>query len=271
MCTIGCLRPGRLGEDEYVLFKNKDFGRAHFDDRIVVEREVFGVEGITTWAGSDPDQDQFSGFSLGANSAGLLACDSNVRTLPDHANYDDLVEIALREGSDVASGAAAVQAAAEEKPYLWGNVLLIDGEGAAAVEVRGRRTAVMPLPGPAARTNHHPRWGVHPEQDDAVTSQTRWDSAQYQVERAGSVEDVFDLLGSHDDGDTGVCNHALYRTVYSYVLHHRAGETSLYVRQGAPCAGGLIHELTPPLGERWSPQAATDFRAAYPSVRAPAA
>lgn len=273
MCTIGCLRPGEPGGpggDGYVLFKNKDFGRAHFDDRIVVERDVFGVEGIITWAGSDPDRDRFSGFSLGANSAGLLACDSNVRTLPDHANYDDLVEIALREGSDVATGAAAVQAAAEEQPYLWGNVLLIDGEEAAAVEVRGRRTAVMTLPGPAARTNHHPRWGAHPEQDDTVTSQTRWDSAQYQVERAGSVEDVFALLGSHDDGDTGVCNHALYRTVYSYVLHHRDGETALYVRQGAPCAGGRIHQLTPPLGERWSPQAAADFRASYPSARAPA-
>ena len=78
MCTIGALR---LGEDDFVLFKNKDFGRPHFDDRIVVERDVFGVEGITTWAGSDPDRDRFSGFSIGANAAGLLACDSNVRTL----------------------------------------------------------------------------------------------------------------------------------------------------------------------------------------------
>ena len=268
MCTIGALR---LGEDDYVLFKNKDFGRPHFDDRIVAERDVFGVEGITTWADSDPDRDRFSGFSIGANAAGLLACDSNVRTLPDHANYDDLVEIALREGSDAESGAAAVQAAAAERPYLWGNVLLSDGDNQVVLEVRGHRASMMPLPGPAARTNHHPRWGVHPEQDDTSTSQTRWDSAQYRVERAGSVEDVFALLGSHDDGGTGVCNHALYRTVYSYVLRRRAGETVLFVRQGAPCAEGEIRELRLPLGERWSPAEAEAFRAAYPSARAQAA
>ena len=36
MCTTGVLR---LGDDDYVLFKNKDFGRTHFDDRIVLERD----------------------------------------------------------------------------------------------------------------------------------------------------------------------------------------------------------------------------------------
>ena len=72
MCTTGVVR---LGEDDYILFKNKDFGRTVFDDRLVVERDVFGIEGITTWAGTDPDLDQFSGFSIGANSSGLLVCD----------------------------------------------------------------------------------------------------------------------------------------------------------------------------------------------------
>ena len=41
MCTTGVLR---LGPNDYLLFKNKDFGRGHFDDRVVLDRDVFGVE-----------------------------------------------------------------------------------------------------------------------------------------------------------------------------------------------------------------------------------
>ena len=268
MCTTGVLR---LGPEEFILFKNKDFGRPHFDDRIVLEPEVFGVEGITTWAGTDPELDRFSGFSIGANAAGVLACDSNVRTLPDHANYDDLVEIALRGGANVESCAEAVEAAAETQPYLWGNLLLAGEEGQMAIEVRGRRTERLPLSGAAARTNHHTRLGVHPDNDDTVTSETRLASAQRRLEQARSVEDVFALLASHDDGDSGVCNHALYRTVYSYVFHRQAGETVLHVRQGSPCAAGEIRRMVLPLGERWSADEEGRFRAAYPSARALAA
>ena len=95
MCTTGALR---LGDDHRILFKNKDFGRPHFDDRLVTTPEVFGVEGVSTWAGTDPAQDEFSGFSLGANEHGLLVGDANVRTVPGGDNYDKLVEVALREG-----------------------------------------------------------------------------------------------------------------------------------------------------------------------------
>ena len=69
----------RSAEDRFrrhLLFKNKDFGRTHFDDRLVTEPGVFGVQGVTTWAGTDPDLDQFSGFSIGANEHGLQCCDS---------------------------------------------------------------------------------------------------------------------------------------------------------------------------------------------------
>ena len=99
MCTTGLLR---MGDGDYLLFKNKDFRRCRFDDVLVIESEVFGVAGISTWAGSNPDEDEFSGFSIGANDSGVLACDSNVRTLDGHANYDELVEIALRRGSNAA-------------------------------------------------------------------------------------------------------------------------------------------------------------------------
>ncbi len=44
MCTIGVRR---FGDDEYVLFKNKDFARNHFEDRLVVERGLFGVVGLS--------------------------------------------------------------------------------------------------------------------------------------------------------------------------------------------------------------------------------
>ena len=134
MCTTGVLR---IGEGDYLLFKNKDFGRAHFDDRLVTEPGVFGVRGVSTWAGTNPDLDEFSGFSIGANEHGLLCCDSNVRTLAGHANYDELTETALREGRDVGSAVAAVRAAVAARPYLWANLIMIDSESAAAVEVRG--------------------------------------------------------------------------------------------------------------------------------------
>ena len=264
MCTTGFLR---LGPDDFLLFKNKDFGRTSFDDRIVLERDVFGVEGIVTWAGTDPALDRFSGFSIGANSAGLLVCDSNVRTLPDHANYDDLVEIALREGTDVVSGVDAVQRAVAACPYLWGNLVLIDGDTQAAVEVRSHRTAVLPLTRATARANHHTELGVHPHNDDTVTTEQRMASAQRRLDRAESPEDVFALLSSHDQGETGVCNHALYTTVYSYVLRHTAGTTTLLVKRGRPCEDGPRVELELPLGPAWSPEAVQTFMAAYPSHR----
>ena len=264
MCTTGFLR---LGPDDYLLFKNKDFGRASFDDRIVLEREVFGVEGIVTWAGTDPDADVFSGLSIGANSSGLLVCDSNVRTLPDHANYDDLVEIALREGSDVVSAVDAVQRAVAVRPYLWGNLLLIDPETQAAVEVRSHRTAVLPLSRATARANHHTELGVHPRNDDTVTTEDRMSSAQRRLDGAASIDDVYALLSSHDQGATGVCNHAMYTTVYSYVLRHRAGTTTLLVKRGRPCEEAPRVALALPLGQDWSPVAADRFMAAYPSDR----
>lgn len=265
MCTTGVVR---LGADDYVLFKNKDFGRDHFDDRIVVERDVFGVEGITTWAEADPAGDRFSGFSIGANASGLLACDSNVRTLPDHANYDDLVEIALRRGDDVASAVEAVRAAVAATPYLWGNLIMIDPTRSAVIEVRGTHAEVVPLTGPTARSNHHVALGADPDDDDTTTTGRRLAAAQRRVEEARSLADVWALLEAHDDGGTGICNHAVHQTVYSYVLRRRAGGTTLYVSQGRPCERPPRFELDLPLGEAWSPQAAAAFRSAYPSARA---
>ena len=264
MCTTGFLR---LGPDDYLLFKNKDFGRTSFDDRLVLERDVFGVEGVTTWLGTDPTLDRFSGFSIGANSSGLLACDSNVRTLPDHANYDDLVEIALREGTCVESGVAAVERAVAARPYLWGNLVLIDNYSQAAVEVRSHQTAVIRPIQATARANHHTKLGIHSDNDDTATTEARMNSAQSRLDRAATLEDVLALLRSHDQGDTGVCNHASYTTVYSYVLRHTEGSTTLLVNRGRPCEQTTRLELSLPLGEAWSPETAAEFMAAYPSNR----
>ncbi len=265
MCTTGVLR---FGDGDYLLFKNKDFGRTHFDDRLVTEPGVFGVRGVSTWAGTDPELDEFSGFSIGANEHGLFCCDSNVRTLDGHANYDELTEVALRRGRDVDSAVAAVREAVESQPYLWANLILIDDTGAAAVEVRGDRTEVTALAGPTARSNHHVVLKPHTHDDDTVTTQKRLSSAQSRLDEAGGIDDVLALQRSHDDGDTGICNHEGYRTVYSYVLRRKGNTTALHVAQGQPCTEPGLVELTVPLGAHWSAAAARDFRNSYPSAQA---
>jgi len=118
--------------------KNKDFGRAHLDDQIVLDDTVFGVRGMTTWAGADPALDQFSGFSIGANRHGLLCCDSNVVTLDGLENYDVMTEVALRQGHDVSSAVEAVVSACGQRETSWGNLVLIDAERAVSLEIRGR-------------------------------------------------------------------------------------------------------------------------------------
>ena len=263
MCTIGLVR---LAEDDYVLFKNKDFVRSRFEDRLVVEAEIFGAMGTTSWAGTDVQSDRFSGLSIGANAHGLLCCDANVQTLEDHENYDELVEIALRKGTDVGSAIEAVRSAVELKPYLWANLLMIDTNESASIEVRSNRVEVVPLVGPTARANHHVKLGANSQDDDTVTSQSRHESAQRQIESVATMEDLFDLLSSHDDVDTGVCNHSLYQTVYSYVLRHRNGTTSLYVSQGHPCESPTPKKLTLPIGKMWTIANEAEFRAAYPST-----
>ena len=95
MCTIGTLR---LGRHEYLLFKNKDFGRENFVDEIFLSEDVLGIQGVSTWANSNSSQDRFSGLSIGANRHGLFCCDANVREEPAKGwNYDLLTEIALSD------------------------------------------------------------------------------------------------------------------------------------------------------------------------------
>lgn len=122
---------------DYLLSRNKDFGRHHFNDRLTLSRDVFGVRGISTWAGSDPSTDRFSGFSIRANRHGLFCADSNVREEPeDGTNYDVLTEIALNEGFDVDSAVDALNKALRTGPYWCANLIMIDPFTIAVVEVR---------------------------------------------------------------------------------------------------------------------------------------
>lgn len=263
MCTTGVLR---LADGSYSLFKNKDFGRSHLDDRVWLDARVFGVLGMTTWAGDDPDRDEYSGFSVGANAHGLLCCDSNVVTLDGLVNYDVMTEIALREGTDVASAVEAVRVAAAASPVSWGNLMLIDATSAASLEIRGSEVAIVPLEGASARSNHHVLLGHHEFQEDHATTGKRLAAAQRRLETAATLSDVFELQTSHDDGDTGICNHTSLTTVYSYVLNWHAAGTTLHVVQGRPCFGAERVSIDIPFGERFTSDAAEHFMEAYPTA-----
>jgi hypothetical protein len=263
MCTTGVQR---WEDGTYVLFKNKDFGRVHLDDRIRLDADVFGVLGMTTWAGDDPANDQYSGLSIGANRHGLLCCDSNVVTLEGHVNYDVMTEVALEEGTDVASATAAVVAACARAPVSWGNLVLIDAESAASVELRGDRAVVIPLEGPTARSNHHVHLGAHELQEDTATTELRRAAAQRRLEAAEDLAGIFALQSAHDDGATGICNHSDLTTVYSYAITCDGTAMTLHVLQGAPCSGAERVSLELPLGGSFSESARREFLGAYPSA-----
>lgn len=263
MCTTGALRT----HDGYLLFKNKDFGRAAFDDLLVIEQDVFGIAGVETWAGTDPDLDRFSGFSLGANRYGLLCCDSNVRTVPG-LNYDRLTEIALREGTDVRSGVAAVERALSKHPYIWANLVMIDRHDLATVEVRGQDLkATFHGDDRIARSNHHVELGATSDDDDTVTTGPRLRSATRRIGEASGLQDIFRLQESHDDGASGICNHTSYDTVYSYVFEQRDDGAILHVTQGKPCRNPRRLALRLPLGSDWSRASVGAFQDIYPSRR----
>lgn len=264
MCTVGVLR---FDDDSYVLFKNKDFRRPTFDDQIVLERSVFGVSGLVTWAGDDASLDEFSGFSFGANAHGLLCCDANVKTVPGNANYDDLVEIALRDSSNFVDAVEAVADAVARQPYHWGNLVLIDGDLAGAIEVRGDRIEVVVNDGPTIRTNHHVALGATVGDDNTTTSTPRYDAALRLIDDASSIDDLSDLMRSHENGAGGICVHGAHQTVYSYVLHHDRDGIALSVTRGPPCQTSPQVVLELPFGDSSSTAATDAFREAYPSER----
>lgn len=263
MCTTGMIR---LADDSYALFKNKDFGRRHLDDRVWLDDAVFGVLGMTTWNGDDPALDQYSGFSIAANRHGLLCCDSNVATLDGHVNYDVMTEVAVREGTDVASAIDAVRSACRKEPVSWGNLVMTDAATAASVEIRGTEVAVTPLGRAAARSNHHLLFGPHELQEECATTELRLAAAQRRIDEATTLADVFALQAAHDDGATGICNHVDLTTVYSYVLQRRGPTTTLHVLQGPPCSGATRVSIDIPFGAASDGVSISRFLDAYPTA-----
>ena len=263
MCTTGALR---LSDGSYLLFKNKDFGRERFEDRLDVSEEAFGVAGTSTWDREDCSADVFSGYSIGANRHGLLCADSNVREEPSGgANYDLLTEVALLEGRDVGSAIRAVKSAVRDGPYWCANLVLIDQQAIAGLEVRGSDISVELYDERHTRTNHHISFGATELDQDTTTSALRLRSSSSRLADAEGVEDVFDLLSSHDDGETGICSHSRFPTVYSYILHWRVDQTHIFVSKGSPCSPVSQRKLLLPIGGAWSSPAEETFRSLYPS------
>ena len=247
MCTIGAkiLDPGR----EFLLFKNRDFTRVHFDDRVRLSNTVFGVLGLETWDGIDPASDRYSGFSIGFN-AHLTCCDSNVRMMPDSASYDRLVELVVENCTTVEEAVLCVRDQVRESRFSWSNLLVATPEGVAALEIRDRHVEVERSPVLVARANHHVCLGPNSDDDDRTTTQQRYRTARQGLEAAEALEDVFPLLRSHmPDLQHGLCNHSHYNTVYSYVIHWKDGAITFYVHQGHPCDRAVYARLPITPGE----------------------
>lgn len=264
MCTMGS---AVLEDGTRVLFKNKDFALPDFSDRVVSDPHLFGPAGLETFAEDEAQTPVFSGLSIGANQHGLLATVNHVKiTDPDHRNYDRLTEIALREGVDVSSGISAIRAAVAEHPYWWGNLILADDRTCAAVEVRGQEVNVETAEGSIFRTNHQPLFGETESPDDLPCSVRRHVSAGARLDGIRTVEELTAMLSSHDDGETGICNHGVpLTTVYSYVLSLKDGQTTAHIANGLPCQAGWA-VLAPPLGEAWTQEGAAELLDAYPNA-----
>ena len=145
--------------------------------------------------------------------------------------------------------------------------MLIDGDLAGAIEIRGARIEVVVNDGPTIRTNHHVALGATEDDDNTSTSRPRFETARRLIDNAHSVDDLYDLMRFHDDGTGGICTHGLHQTVYGYVLYHNHGEIALSIIQGSPCQATSPMVLALPIGETWSATGAQEFRKAYPSAR----
>jgi hypothetical protein len=114
----------------------------------------------------------------------------------------------------------------------------------AALEVRDNRVEVDRSSAYLARANHHVCLGATPDDDDTTTTFFRYHAAFDGLASITALGDVFPLLWSHQpDPQHSVCNHGLYNTVYSYVVHWKDGEFTLFVHQGHPCDGRAYVKL----------------------------
>ena len=130
------------------------------------------------------------------------------------------------------------------------NMLVTTSTGVAALEIRDHHVEVERSPEWVVRANHHVCLGPTPDDDDSVTSAFRQETAADMLGSVRRLEDVFPILRAHHpDAGYGICNHGVYETVYSYVIHWRDGLVTFYALQGHPCEDGKYVALPIRLGE----------------------
>lgn len=259
MCTTGAkvLTPGR----EFILFKNRDFRRKHFDDRLSLTDTAFGVLGLETHDSLDTSHDRFSGFSIGCN-ANLACCDSNVKTVDKGDNYDRLVQAVVECARTVDEAIRQVQELVERNVYCWANMLVATADEVAVIEVRDGRIAVERSRQFVTCSNHHICLGVNLDDDDVTETAVRYELAYEAMRKAASLDDVFALTRMHAPGlHYGICRHGTLETVYSYVVHWQDGQITFYVHQGHPCSDAEFVRVPITLGD-------ANSLSVYPSSRA---
>ncbi|WP_419905925.1 hypothetical protein [Kiloniella sp.] len=239
MCTIGAIH---ISEDEHFLFKNKDFSRPEYTDRIKRTDHLWGAEGLETFSADPNEEDIYSGLSIGANKHGLFVADSHVQiTGTSASNYDILVETALELGQDIETALTALRIRITENPSWWGNLVLADASGTAAIEVRDSQLQVIRNPSRILRTNHQHLHGPNDGlENNNSNSYGRFDWGSGRLDNINRINDIKAMLASHDADtthgtQTGICNHTYSQTVCSYILHYQKGTTTLYSLQGQPC------------------------------------
>lgn len=262
-CTVGCkvLAHAR----ELVLFKNKDFGWDRFEDSLIYDEELFAVQGTVNWDASVGEV-AFSGVSVGANAAGLLCADTNIKTLKRAKNYDLLVELVLRKAATIDEAVEVVEEAIRRERYGWANLVVATAKEVAALEVSGR-VVVARDPVSIARANHfilNPDYRI--DYHNSPGTKSRFADASRLVPRAGRLEDFYAVCRWHRSlkRADSICNHGSIRTVYSYIFHYCAGRLTLHVAQGNPCRTSYraIEIPLPP-----TPSERREVLAQYPSRR----
>jgi len=236
-CTIGA-KILSLGS-EFLLFKNKDFRRKDFDDRLVIRRELFAVRGARSWDEKSVDVDFFSGFSIGVNSSGLACCDSNVEMKPGAKNYDILTQEIVEKCRSVDDAVDVVEKAFLGQRYSWGNIVVATKNEVAAFQVadcvKVFRDSIQTV-----RTNHHIEHGRRPILYNKSTgSIERYEVAKRLLEKVEDVDGVFEMLRSHEHGLStfSICSHGRFNTIYGYVVHFKNDRVVFYVCRGNPCVG----------------------------------
>ena len=225
--------------------------------------QVFGCEGLETFAENNAKM-VFSGLSVGANAHGLMATVNHVKiTDPAHQNYDRLTELVLKNAHNIDQAIALVEDALTKDAYWWGNLIIADFSGCAVIEVRGQDCHITKDHDRLFRTNHQPLFGERASPDDLPCSAKRYVASKA---RLPDVSDLKNMLSTHDDDGTGICNHSVpLTTVYSYILICRDGAFTLYVANGLPCEAPWV-VLSPPFGPDYSEHNRAQFLDAYPGL-----